>query len=51
MKKNLKWVAIAFVIFLVATRPLAVAHIGKSVGHGIARVATGFADAITGMFS
>jgi len=51
MKKYGKYVAIAFVVFLVATRPLSVAHIGKAVGHGIATVATGFADAITGMFS
>ena len=51
MKKYIKYAAIAFVVFLVATKPLAVAHIGKSVGHGIATVATGFADAVTGMFS
>jgi hypothetical protein len=51
MKKYGKYAAIAFAVFLVATKPLAVAHIGKAVGHGIATVATSFATAITGMFS
>ena len=51
MKKYGKYVAIAFVVFLVATRPTSVAHMGKALGHGVAHIATSFADAITGMFS
>jgi hypothetical protein len=49
LKKVLGWLALAFLIWYIATQPAEAASVMRSIGNGLRNIAVGFGSFVSGL--